>query len=425
LDHTLAVDLLFGPLIAFIFTAGLIIWLRPIARASGLVDVPDARKVHTGEVPLIGGLAIFISVFAAMITAGIILPDQNVSGDFAPFYLAGMLLILVGALDDIVDLSPAKKFAVQIGSSLIMIYGSGVVLIDLGALNTDGTLLLLGSLSVPFTVFATIGVINAVNMSDGLDGLAGSLSLVSLLGFIAAYSIFGNNDQNIALLGILAAAVSGFLVFNFRFPGRPGASVFLGDSGSMFLGFTLAWFAIKFSQGESRVIAPSAALWFLVVPLFDTVAITTRRDLKRRPPFGADREHLHHIFLLAGFTETETVLIMAGFALGGVFVGIAGTYFNVPEYILGGAFLIAGLFYLWMIVHSWSVMSFLKRSINRRTTVEDRRGNGDRRKNVNVAHLGPERRSSVDRRKDSRRKDDATNETSSNQAEKRSLTGQR
>lgn len=420
----MAVESLFGALIAFFFTAGLIVWLRPIAKATGLVDVPDARKVHMGEVPLIGGLAIFIAVFAAMITAGIILPDQIVSGDFAPFYLAGMLLILAGAIDDIVDLSPAKKFAVQIGSSLIMIYGAGVVLIDLGALNTNGTLLLLGSLSVPFTIFATIGVINAVNMSDGLDGLAGTLSLVSLLGFIVAYSIFGNNDQDIALLAILAAAVIGFLIFNLRIFGRSSASVFLGDSGSMFLGFTLVWFAIKFSQGESRVFSPSAALWFLVVPIFDAVAITTRRLLKRRPPFGADREHLHHIFLLAGFTVTETVLIMAVFALGGVSVGIAGTFFNVPEYILVGVFLIAGLFYLLMIVHSWSVMSFLKRSINRRTTNEDRRANGERRKNVNVAQLGPERRSGIDRRKDSRRKDDATDEPSSDNSESRSVSGQ-
>lgn len=424
MDHKLAVDSLLGPLIGFIFTIGLIIWLRPIAKATGLVDIPDERKVHRGEVPLIGGLAIFISVFVAMISADMILPDQAVPGDFAPFYLAGMLLILAGAVDDVVDLSPVKKMVVQLGSALIMIYGAGVVLVDLGRLNTDGSLLLLGWLSVPFTVFATIGVINAVNMSDGLDGLAGSLSLVSLLGFTAAYWMFGYNEQYLPLLLILAAAVGGFLVFNFRVPGRSTASVFLGDSGSMFLGFVIVWFAIRVSQGDSRVISPSAALWFLMVPLFDTVAITTRRILRRRPPFGADREHLHHIFLLAGFTVTETVLIMVGFALGGVLVGIAGTYFNVPEYILMGSFLILGLLYLWMIVHSWSVMRFLRWSINRRTTIEDRRVNGERRKNVNVAHLGPERRSGVDRRKDSRRKEDADSEkTPTDNSEKRSIAG--
>ena len=171
--------------------------------------------------------------------------------------------------------------------------------------------------------------------------------------------------------------------------------VFLGDSGSMFLGFALAWFAIKFSQGESRIIAPSAALWFLVLPLFDAVSITTRRILRRQPPFGADREHLHHIFLLAGFTVTETVAIMAGIAMLGVGVGLAGTYFNVPDNIMLGSFLVSGLMYLWMIVHSWSVMSFLRRSINRRTKALDRRVNGERRRNINVAYMGPERRCGI------------------------------
>ena len=98
---------------------------------------------------------------------------------------------------------------------------------------------------------------------------------------------------------------------------------------------------------------------------------------------------------------------MAGIALLGVGIGLAGTYFGVPEYIMLGSFLILGLMYLWMIVHSWSVMTFLRRSINRRTTNLDRRVNGDRRRNVNVVYMGPERRSGFDRRKDPRRKEDA------------------
>jgi UDP-GlcNAc:undecaprenyl-phosphate GlcNAc-1-phosphate transferase len=416
LDGNLNLEAYLGPLIALVFTSGLILWLAPLAKAVGLVDIPDVRKAHNGEIPLIGGLCIFIAVFAAMTISGLARADRVVSEAFGAFYLSGMLLVLAGTIDDVIDLSPLKKIAVQAFAAMIMIFGAGVVLIDLGMLGKNGEVLALGILAVPFTIFATIGVINALNMSDGLDGLAGSLSMVSLVGFMAATAMF-SNGADLGLLAILAAAVGGFLLFNFEYPGRPSAVVFLGDSGSMFLGLALAWFAIKFSQGENRILAPSAALWFLLLPLCDAVAITTRRILRRKPPFGADREHLHHIFLLAGFTVTETVLIMASIAILGVIVGLAGTYFNVPESVLLGTFLVVGLMYLWMIVHSWSVMRFLRRSINRRTVMADRRVDGDRRRSTKVAYMGPERRCGLDRRQDPRRVDDGRTRKNSRDSE--------
>ncbi|MGI9261116.1 MAG: MraY family glycosyltransferase [Woeseiaceae bacterium] len=375
-----------------------------MAKAVGLVDVPNGRKTHEGEIPLVGGLSIYIAAFAATIITGFIMSDGSVLQENSGFFLAGMLLLLVGVVDDYIELRPVAKLVAQTGAALIMIFGSGVVLRDVGSLGNNGELLSTGVFAIPFTIFATIGVINALNMCDGLDGLAGSLALISLCGFVAASLLFGGG-QDIGLLSILAAAVIGFLVFNFRFPGRRSAIVFLGDSGSMFLGFAVCWFAIKFSQGESRVIAPSMALWFLIVPLFDAVSMTTRRILKKRPPFGADKEHLHHIFLLAGFTVQETVLIMAAISIVGAAIGIGGTYYGVPEYIMVGSFLGFGLMYLWMIVRSWTVMRFLKKSINRRTSIVDRRVGGERR-NSSVAYLGPERRSGVDRRGDPRRNDD-------------------
>ncbi|MDH3380628.1 MAG: undecaprenyl/decaprenyl-phosphate alpha-N-acetylglucosaminyl 1-phosphate transferase [Gammaproteobacteria bacterium] len=405
MDSSLLLEAYIGPVIALAVTSGLILWLTPVARAVGLVDVPSARKNHIGEVPLIGGLSIFAAVFAAMIVSDIFRPDDLVPENFGAFYLAGMILVIAGMVDDFMDLSPLKKLTFQTIATLIMIFGAHIVLRDLGMLGNNGELLALGFVAVPFTVFATIGVVNAVNMSDGLDGLAGTLSLVTLAGFFVATKMFGNGEDA-RHIAIIAAALFGFLLFNFRVPGRRSAVVFLGDSGSMFLGFALAWFAIKFSQGDSRIFSPSAALWFLIVPLFDAVAMTTRRILNRKPPFGADREHLHHIFLLAGFTVSETVLIMAGISVLGAGVGLAGTYYNVPEYILLSAFLVCGLLYLWMIMHSWSVMKFLRYSICRRNSVVDRRVTVDRRGHSNVVYLGPERRSGIDRRMDPRRSED-------------------
>lgn len=402
MDIILLLASFIGSMIAFGLTGVLIVWLCSIAKGVGLVDVPNERKTHEGEVPLIGGLAIFVAVFAAVVISGFLLPQGSIFLDYGGFFLAGMLLLLAGVIDDYVELTPLAKIVAQTAAAVIMIYGAEVVLTDLGALGNNGEVLSTGMFAVPFTIFATIGVVNAINMSDGLDGLAGSLSLVSLLGFIAATLMFGGG-QDIALLIILASAVSGFLIFNFRFPGRRSATVFLGDSGSMFLGLAVCWFAIKFSQGTERVIPPSTALWFLILPLFDAVSMTTRRILKRRPPFGADKEHLHHVFLLAGFTVPETVLIMVGISVLGAAIGLGGAYFGLPEYIMFGSFLTLGVMYLWMIVRSWSVMSFLSRSINRRTSMVDRRINSDRRRNRSVAYLGPERRSSLDRRRDPRR----------------------
>ena len=392
----------YGPLIALLLTSGLIMWLSPLAHSAGLVDKPDARKKHNGDIPLIGGPAIFVAVFAAMVISGIGLSKNAEWTNFGAFYLASMLLILAGMVDDYLDLTPLQKLTGQMLAALIMVFGADIVLRDLGSLSDNYELLTLGMLAVPFTVFATVGVVNAINMSDGLDGLAGSLTLVSLLGFMAATELFGNGE-GLGLLAILGAAIVGFLLFNYRMPWRPRAVVFLGDSGSMFLGFTVAWFAIKFTQGDGKVLAPAAVLWFLMLPLFDTATLTVRRVLKRRPPFGADREHLHHIFLLAGFTVSETVAIMAALSLFGVGVGLAGTYFQVPDSLLLGSFLFLGGLYFWMIMHSWSALRFLRHSINRRNTPIGRRTTPDRRKHSNVVHLGPERRCGIERRQDLRR----------------------
>ena len=395
----------YGPLVALLLTSGLILWLSPLARSAGLVDRPDARKKHKGEIPLIGGPAIFVAVFAAMVVSGIGLSKTAEWTNFGAFYLASMLLILAGTVDDYLDLNPLQKLVGQALAALVMVFGANMVLRNLGALGVGGELLSLGVLAVPFTIFATVGVINAINMSDGLDGLAGSMAFVGLLGLMAATVMFGNGE-GLGLLAILAAAIVGFLLFNYRLPWRGPAVVFLGDSGSMFLGFTVAWFAIKFTQGDSKVLAPSAALWFLILPLFDTATMTVRRILKRRPPFGADREHLHHIFLLAGFTVAETVSIMVAISLLGVGVGLAGTYYQLPDTVLLAGFLTLGALYFWMIMHSWSVMRFLRYSINRRASAIDRRVLLDRRTHTNVTHLGPERRKGIDRRQDMRRSED-------------------
>jgi len=386
-----------GALLAFITTAILIVFLRPLAIWVGLVDVPSGRKSHSGNIPLIGGIAIFAGSLTALLIQHKLDSTALVFAAPVPaFYGSALLLLLIGAWDDFKELPAVTRLLAQIVASLIMIYVGGVVLVDLGNLNFDGTVLALGVFAVPFTVFASLGIINAMNMCDGLDGLSGSLALIGLLGFGIANSLWGATETQQIII-VFSACVISFLMFNLRTLWRPKAWVFLGDAGSMLLGITLTWIAIAITQGEERVISPTAALWFLMLPIYDAVSMMVRRLLKRRSPFEADREHLHHIFLLAGFSVGETVTLMTGLAIGGVVIGLGGTYLGVTDVYMALLFLLGGASYYWVIMRAWRVMRFLRRSICRRT-VDARTSQSDRRIFEDPDYAGPERRSGRERR---------------------------
>jgi UDP-GlcNAc:undecaprenyl-phosphate GlcNAc-1-phosphate transferase len=389
--------------ISFVLTTLLVLFLRPIAGKVGLVDIPNERKVHTGNVPLVGGIAIFGAVFIAHVSSLIFAPISDVVVDYGTFYTAGGLLLVVGMIDDFNQVSPTNRLISEVIGALLICLSADAVIYDLGNLLPGMNSVTLGVLAIPFTVFATVGVVNAINMSDGLDGLAGGLTLVTIAGFIVATTVFGDGDD-LLFLSCLAASICAFMLFNVTVPRVRRALIFLGDSGSMFLGLAIAWIAIRFSQGPDAVISPAATLWFVALPIYDAVCMTGRRIMRKRPIFGADKEHLHHVFLLAGFTVTETVIIMAGLAAVGVGVGLLGTLYNVADWVLASSFLLGGLLYFWTITRAWTVMRFMQRSICRRRNIADRRQCADRRRYRGVAYKGSERRRGIDRRSSQRRK---------------------
>jgi UDP-GlcNAc:undecaprenyl-phosphate GlcNAc-1-phosphate transferase len=387
------------PILAFVATAIMIVVLRPLAISIGLVDIPSGRKSHSGNIPLIGGMAIFIGALVSLIVQyGFVTNELLFSSSLPAFFCAALVLLIVGAWDDYQELPALTRIVAQIIASFVMIYVGGVVLVDLGRLDPNGATLYLGVLSVPFTVFATLGIINAMNMCDGLDGLSGSLALIGLLGFGIANALWGAPEYQ-PLIIVFSACVISFLMFNLRTLWRPNAWVFLGDAGSMLLGITLCWVAIALTQGDERVVSPAAALWFLMVPIYDAVSMMVRRLLRGRSPFEADREHLHHIFLLAGFSVGETVTLMTGFAIGGVVVGLGGTYMGIADIYLALLFLAGGMFYYGVIRRAWRVMRFLRRSICRRAELEVMVA--DRRKFDDPSYVGAERRSGAERRGES------------------------
>lgn len=342
-------------LAAFALTVVMIFVLDPVARHIGLVDQPNHRKKHDGAIPLVGGIAMFVALSFAVLTL-----DFSI-GWLRALFAGSLLLIVVGVLDDLRELSPTIRFTAQIIATGFMALWGGVVLHDFGHLVSSGFILETGILAVPVTIFAAIGVINALNMLDGVDGLAGLVSLVSVIGMaIVAYAAGQTNI--LLMLGLVLAVLIGFLIFNMRF-NRPQALIFMGDAGSMFIGFLLSWFFIMLSQGESRAMSPVIALWLFAVPLMETLTMMIRRVRHGRSPFSADREHLHHMLEMAGFSCRGTLSIIVLAAVFFAAIGLVGHFMQVPEPVMFYSFLALFGAYFWMIMRSWKVMRFLKRNL--------------------------------------------------------------
>jgi UDP-GlcNAc:undecaprenyl-phosphate GlcNAc-1-phosphate transferase len=331
---------------ALAVSAVAIVVLALIAPVLRLVDVPGGRKDHSHPIPVVGGLAIFAAVLTTMALAGI-----AASASWFLFTLS--VVIAAGLWDDVKEISPRMKFAIQILASAMMIWGAGVELRAVGDL-LGWRPIGLWALGVPVTIFAVVGVVNSLNMMDGLDGLGGSLALVAFAWYAAVAAECGLDVQFKTAM-LFCGAVGGFLLFNLRFPWQRRARVFLGDAGSLMIGFTLAWFAIDLTQGPGRSFTPIAALWVLLLPLADCVSLMARRLAGRRSPFVADSHHIHHYLLARGFTHGQTLgtLVFLSAIFGAI--GYLGWRLDVPDSFLFWAF-----FFGFFAYHAWIVRAWRK-----------------------------------------------------------------
>lgn len=305
----------------------------PLARRWDWVDRPGGRKQHDGAIPVIGGIAILLACIATFL---VFEPQLNVR--VLTFFIGATLLVAVGQLDDMKDLRAACRLGAQALAALAMVFLAGWQATNLqdvfGFAGSN-----IGLLAVPFTVFIVVGVINALNMADGVDGLAGSLALVSLLLFTCFALYAGDAVLAERLLG-LSAAVLGFLLWNHRFPWQPRAKVFLGNGGSMLLGFIIAWSSVRLTQNPTHPVSPVLGPWTLALPLIDCVVLMVRRWRHGVSPFKADRNHMHHLLLDAGYTPTMVVMVMAG---GSLLLGLGAAFavkLGVYRPLLVGVFLV-------------------------------------------------------------------------------------
>ncbi len=295
-DYILA--FLIALVVAFAITPGVIF----LADKTGAMDEPDARKVHKKPIPRIGGLGIYAAFMAAMLTvrAYVDLPDDVAIG-LTGLMVSGTLIVILGLIDDYKNLPAKVKLLGQIVAACVLVAFD--VRIDF-VTDPFGDFLYLEYLAIPATVFWIVGITNTVNLIDGLDGLAAGVSTIaSVTIFLVAM------QQGITVVAVLTAALAGaafgFLYYNFN-PAR----IFMGDTGSMFLGFMLAGISIIGAVKSAATIALIVPILALGLPILDTTFAIVRRYRGGVPIFKPDKGHLHHRLLDLGFTQRQAVLLM-------------------------------------------------------------------------------------------------------------------
>lgn len=308
------------------------------ARRLSIVDRPDGyRKVHLRDTPRLGGIAIFLAFFAPM--AGLLFFSHlSTLSDLLLFYPKKRLLGLfigssmalgMGVLDDIFDLRPRWKILWQVlAAAVAFAFGYSINAIS----NPFGKALHLGPWAFPVTVFWFVGCMNAVNLLDGLDGLAaGTCLFVSMTLFLV--SLHFNNVMAMLMMACLSGATLGFLFFNF-----PPARIFLGDSGSMLLGFLIAALSL---MGASRKAEAAVALFIPIValglPILDTAMAILRRWYKRLPISSPDRQHIHHVLVSMGYSKQRVLLTLYAIclALGAAALLITFARSEVVVFVIG------------------------------------------------------------------------------------------
>lgn len=344
---------------AFFCTLAAIILLAKIANRAGLVDLPMGRKQHSEDVPLVGGLAIFITFSAGVILWG----DSEamslvIGGQDATRVLMGCcgFLVVTGALDDRFQLGVVVRVASEVLVALAIIELLDLRLTWLGDILGTGVIKMPPAASYIFTVLAIFGLMNAFNMLDGIDGLLASLVITSIAGF----HIFTMTWPSLISLFIFAS-LSAFLVSNLNLSPLIPKS-FLGDAGSKLLGFVVVCLllgAASSQVGGAKLINPVTALYLVTVPLFDMVFTTLRRVVRKGSPFRADRSHIHHLFLNLGFSQRMTLAMIVSINLGATAMGLLLHRINAPEYYQMGIFLGAFALYCLLMSQAWLVAARL------------------------------------------------------------------
>ena len=314
----------------------LIILLSNRASFLRLIDVPNIRKLHTGDVPLIGGIAIYLSVISFL---------YFLNSDYwiNLIIYSSIIILIVGALDDAFQLDVTLRLVCQIFACVI-IFGGGLKILSFGQYEYF-PYVQLGLFGFFVSCLSVVALTNAMNFMDGVDGLSAGLSLIAILGIIA-YSFIFNNYILAPIFETyfyIVVSILIFLFFNLGF--IPKLKIFLGDSGSMTLGFIIGWLLIYNTRFEINNMPQVLALWCISIPIYDLFGVIIRRFVRGLNPFSPDRRHLHHILMDKGFNPTITVIIILLSSLVLLFLG-GFIYFNFGSDLALLGFILSFIFYL-------------------------------------------------------------------------------
>lgn len=298
-------------MVALAVSMALIPVMIRLAPRIGMIDKPDARKVHVQPIPRAGGVGLVVGALLPML---IVLP---LSDAMISYYLGALILLIFGAWDDIAELGHYPKFIGQFVAAILVVYFGGVYVESFPFMGME---VLSPAIGKPFTVIALVGMINAINHSDGLDGLAGGESLMSLGGILFLASQASGYETMVMSVAVMGG-VFGFLRFNSH-PAR----VFMGDGGSQFLGFSLGVLAVLLTQRDSPALSPALPLLLLGLPIADILVVFWKRARAGGSWFKATKNHVHHRLLEIGFHHYESVTVIYTIQAVLVFVAVTVPY---------------------------------------------------------------------------------------------------
>ena len=293
-------------IITFLVAFGISVMLTPLVKVislhMGWLDKPSWRKLNKRPMPLLGGIAIYIGFTVALIfifyKSGLLLDGYKYKG----FFIGALVLILTGIQDDIKGLTPRRKLFYQIAAAMIA-YGFGFSILNVSH-PLGGFFQAPAILSMLLTVFWIVGLINAINLLDGMDGLAAGV--VSIIGISLFFSGIRSDNPTVAILAIgLAGSTLGFLPYNFN-----PAKIFMGDTGSMFLGFTLAIISIEGAYKGQTFVTLLVPVIAMAVPVIDTGLSIVRRIMQKKKISQADKGHIHHQLLIQEGSQKKAVLTL-------------------------------------------------------------------------------------------------------------------
>ena len=300
LDQELISKIMIMILLPFVFVSLIIPYIKQIAVKIGAIDVPRKRHIHKKPIPKLGGLAIFLGFLLGYMVFGTHSVTMNA------ILIGSFLILIIGVIDDITELSAKVQFIGQLAAASVIVFYGGILLEDVSAF---GLYINFSWLSYPLTIFFILGCINCINLIDGIDGLSGGISSIYFLTIGIIATMQGKTGLDFVLAFVMLGSTLGFLLYNFN-----PASIFAGNSGSMFMGFIISVIALL---GFKNVTMTSLIIPLLVlaIPILDTLFAIIRRTLKGESPFEADKFHIHHQLLNRNFSQRATVLIILGMDL--------------------------------------------------------------------------------------------------------------